>query len=405
MDEKKINLPDCCISCTACITACPVTAATHKFRGPKMVGPAQSRLHFADDEMDSTLHLCSNCKNCDIACPSSVPISTMNMMARAKYYETHKHTQRDEMLGHPEKMGKLLGAIPMGAFFANLGASIGTSIGMVKAMGLADERPLPKFASQTFASMLKNKKQPASDKKVVFFPGCVINYNEPEVGMDFVEVMNQNGYEVLIEDDFVCCGSPLVTTGYMAEAKANATKNSKLIKKCIDKGYPILTICTSCSLMLKQEYNELFEHEIPDIEENAKHIFDASEFLVDLAQKDQMNKNFGEVSHKFMYHAPCHLRAQGIGLPSLELLRLVPGVQVEDLDAGCCGISGNYGYKAENYDRSMKIGENLFNAVKESRVDTVLTDCGTCRNQISHGAQVKAKHPMTILAESYKNKK
>jgi len=106
-----------------------------------------------------------------------------------------------------------------------------------------------------------------------------------------------------------------------------------------------------------------------------------------------------------MYHAPCHLRAQGIGLPSLELLRLVPGVQVEDLDAGCCGISGNYGYKAENYDRSMKIGENLFNAIKESRVDTVLTDCGTCRNQISHGGQVKAKHPMTILAESYKNKK
>ncbi|WP_019553621.1 anaerobic glycerol-3-phosphate dehydrogenase subunit C [Propionispira raffinosivorans] len=403
MDEKKINLPDCCISCTACITACPVTAATHKFRGPKMVGPAQSRLHFADEEMDSTLYLCSNCKNCDIACPSSVPISTMNMMARAKYYATHKHTQRDAMIGHPEKMGRLLAGIPLGAFFANIGASLGISLGMVKVMGLADERPLPKFASETFVSMLKRKKQLSSDKKVVLFPGCVINYNEPQVGMDFVEVMNQNGYEVLLEEDFACCGSPLVTTGYMAEVKINATKNSHLIKKCIDKGYPILTICTSCSLMLKQEYHELFQDEIPDVEENAKHIFDASEFLVDIAQKGQLNTNFGAINHKFAYHAPCHLRAQGIGLPSLDLLRLVPGLQIDDLDAGCCGISGNYGYKAENYERSMKIGENLFNAVKESCVDAVLTDCGTCRNQISHGAQVKSKHPMTILAESYKN--
>ena len=402
MNEKKINLPDCCISCTACITACPVTAATHKFRGPKMVGPAQSRLHFADDEMDSTLYLCSNCKNCDIACPSSVPISTLNMMARAKYYETHKHTQRDAMLGHPEKMGRLLAGIPLGAFFANIGASIGASLGLVKAMGIADERPLPKFASETFSSMFKHKKQPASAKKVVFFPGCVINYNEPQIGMDFVEVLNQNGYEVLLEEDFVCCGSPLVTAGYMADVKTNATKNSYLIKQCIDKGYPILTICTSCSLMLKQEYHELFQDEIPNLEENAKHIFDASEFLLDIARRNQLNTNFNAVNHKFAYHAPCHLRAQGIGLPSLELLKLIPELQVEDLDAGCCGISGSYGYKAENYERSIKIGSNLFHAVKESQVDVVLTDCGTCRNQISHGAKVIAKHPITILAESYK---
>ncbi|SEJ96517.1 Cysteine-rich domain-containing protein, partial [Propionispira arboris] len=141
----------------------------------------------------------------------------------------------------------------------------------------------------------------------------------------------------------------------------------------------------------------------PDMEENAKHIFDACEFLEALYQNDQLNENFGEVSHEFMYHAPCHLRVQGIGLPAMELLKLVPGVKVTDADAGCCGISGNYGYKAENYNLSMKIGNTLFDTVKASGVDTVLTDCGTCRAQIEHGAEVKTMHPISILAKAYHN--
>jgi len=402
MADQKINLPDCCIACTACITACPVTAATQKFRGPKLVGPAQSRLHFAENDTEASLDYCSNCKNCEIACPSGVPISTLNMLARAKYYETHSHSQRDEMMGHPEKMAKLITKLPFGAFFANTGMEIGRPMGIIKAMGMADQRPLPKYASETFLSMFKNKKQPASDKKIVFFPGCVINYNEPQIGLDFVDVMNKNGYQVLVDEDFVCCGSPLITTGYLAEAKENAKKNTSLIKKWVDKGYPVLTVCTSCSLMLKQEYQELFEDEIPHMEKNAKHIFDAAEFLEFLYEKGELNENFGEVKHKFMYHAPCHLRAQGIGLPALELLSLVPGVEVTDAGAGCCGISGNYGYKAENYDRSMKIGKTLFDTIKSSKVDAVLTDCGTCRAQIAHGSNTETMHPISILAKSYK---
>ena len=404
MDDKKINLPDCCVACTACITACPVTAATHKFRGPKMVGPAQSRLNFAETDSEVSLEYCSNCKNCDIACPSNVPISTLNMLARAKYYETHSHSQRDAMMGHPEKMSKLVAKIPFGAFFANTGMSVGRSLGIIKVMGLADQRPLPAYSDQTFASLFKNKQQPELAKKIVFFPGCIINYNEPQIGLDLIDVMNKNGYQVLFDENFVCCGSPLVTTGFLSEAKKNAQTNTSLIKQWVDKGYPILTLCTSCSLMLKNEYQELFEGEIPDMEENAKHIFDACEFLESLYQNDQLNENFGEVKHEFMYHAPCHLRVQGIGLPAMELLKLVPGVKVTDADAGCCGISGNYGYKAENYDLSMKIGNTLFDTVKASGVDTVLTDCGTCRAQIEHGAHVKAMHPITILAKSYNKK-
>lgn len=403
MDDKKLNLPDCCVACTACITVCPVTAVTHKFRGPKLVGPAHSRLKFAENDIESSLEYCSNCKNCDIACPSSVPVSTLNMLARAKYYETHSHTQRDEMMGHPEKVAKMVSKLPFGAFFANGGMAIGRSLGIIKSMGMADQRPLPEYSSETFMSMFKRKKQPVLDKKIVFFPGCVINYNEPEIGLDLVDVMNKNGYKVLVDENFVCCGSPLVTTGFLREAKDNAQKNTSLIKQWSDMGYSILTLCTSCSLMLKQEYQELFEGEISDVEENAKHIFDACEFLEALYQEDRLNKEFGEVKHQYMYHAPCHLRVQGIGLPAMELLRLVPGVKVTDADAGCCGISGNYGYKAENYDRSMKVGQTLFDTVKDSSADTVLTDCGTCRSQIAHGANVKTMHPISILAEAYHN--
>ena len=397
--KKHHNNPDSCTACTSCISHCPVTAATRKFRGPKMVGPALERMRLSSEDIEPSLEYCSNCKNCDMSCPSGVPISTLNMLARAKYFKNRKHSMRDDMLAHGERMAKLAEAIPGGAFFANLGMSVGRSLGMMRMVGIADQRPLPAYASESFISQFKKLRQQSFPNKVVFYPGCFINFNEPQVGMDFVAVMQANQYEVIVEEDFVCCGSPLVVTGYLDEAEENAKKNTQLMKKWVDKGYPVITCCTSCGLMLKQEYQELFE--IDGVEENAKNLYDVSEFLMMLYDQGKMNTNFGALNETYMYHAPCHLRAQGFGLPALEVMEMVPGLKVDNADAGCCGISGNYGFKADKYDISMAIGEKLFNTIKESGVDTVICDCGTCRMQITHGANVKSIHPMNVLRRAY----
>lgn len=399
---KHMIDPDKCTACTVCVAHCPVTAVTRKFRGPKMSGPALERLRKEITDEDLMLDYCSNCKNCDMSCPSGVPISTLNMLARAEYYKTHKHTsQADDMLAHGERMGKLVTSLPLGSTFANLGMSIGKGLGVLSTMGIAANAPLPSYASESFYSKFKKIKQPKCDKKVVFYPGCFTNYNQPEVGVALVQVMNANNIEVIVEPDFVCCGSPLVVGGYMDEAKQNAQKNTSLLKKWIEQGYDVITVCSSCGLMLKQEYQELFHFDGGD--KIAAKIYDAMEYLEILHDEGRMNTNFKPVNEKFIYHAPCHLRVQGYGLPSLEILPLIPGLKIENADAGCCGVSGSYGFKASKREISEKIGAKLFKRVKNSGAGTCLTECGTCRLQIAGGSGVQTKHPLMILTQAYGN--
>ncbi|MDD4601498.1 Anaerobic glycerol-3-phosphate dehydrogenase subunit C [bioreactor metagenome] len=399
MKRHHIN-PDQCIACTVCVAHCPVTAATNKFRGPRMVGPALERMRLLQDDYDSSLDYCTNCKNCDISCPSGVPISTLNMLARTAYYKKRKPKLRDLILSHGERMGKLSEAFP--AALTNMGMAIGRRLGMMDWIGLSSKAPIPSYAAESFMKQFKNLRQQSYPDKVVFFVGCYINFNDPQVGMDIVAVMQTNQYEVIVADDFVCCGSPLIVNGFFSEAEQNACQNTQVLKKWIDQGYPVITGCTSCLLMLKQEYQELFG--IEQMSKNAKHLYDASEFLLKLHDEGRLNTHFGIRNDQYLYHAPCHLRAQGIGLPALDLLEMVPGLSVEDIDAGCCGISGSYGLKADKYEIAMTIGNKLFTKIKASNKKAVLSECGTCRLQIGHGSGAETIHPISLVRKAYERK-
>ncbi|HWR42497.1 anaerobic glycerol-3-phosphate dehydrogenase subunit C [Sporomusa sp.] len=394
--KKHHYNPDSCTTCTACVVHCPVTHAMREFRGPKLAGPAGERFRLSEDDFDAALEYCSNCKNCDISCPSRVPISTLNMKAKAQYYKTHKPPLRDWILSHGEQMAKMASLTPG---LANMGMNNFLSRAVMKGIGVSDKAPLPAYAPQTFIKQFKKIKQQPFANKVVFYPGCFVNYNQPEVGLDVVAVLQANHFEVIVPEDAVCCGSPLVVNGYMEEAEANARKNVGILNKYVEQGYPVITACTSCGLMLKQEYQELFE--INELGSVAARIYDISEFLLELYDEGRLNTNFVKQAGRYLYHAPCHLRVQGIGRPGLELVNMLPGIEVTDADAGCCGISGNYGFKDDRYDIAMSIGSNLFETIKSSGVASVLSECGTCRLQIAHGAGVKTAHPIALVRAAY----
>lgn len=397
--EAALFTADHCLSCTSCMSSCPVMEAEKKYLGPKMVGPAHRRMQFSQDDIEECLDFCSNCKSCERACPSGVAVSTLNMLQRAKYYETHAHSHCDDMLAHGERMAKRVRMLPGGPVIANLGMRIGKAMGVFGALGMAGERSIPPYAPKSFLQLFKDIRQPRSEKKVVFFPGCFINDNDPQVGVAFVKVMNANGYEVLVDEEFNCCGSPLVFMGYLAEAHEHADNNVAHIMKWQAQGIPVVACCASCSLMLKQEYHELFDDS--KMQAAGRNVYDAFEFLEILAEKDELNTDFQPVEEKLLYHVPCHLKSQGLGVPAARILAQVPGVAVEQADAGCCGMSGNYGFKGDKYAISMKIGEKLFNRIKDADSDEVICDCGTCRLQIQHGTQAKTCHPVQILAKAY----
>ena len=396
---QAIFTGDRCLSCTACMANCPVMAAIKNYHGPKLVGPAHGRMHFSQEDVEKSLDYCSNCKICDRVCPAGVAVSTLNMLQRAEHYKNHEHSRAEDMLAHGERVANLVRKIPFGAEFSNLGMNLCKNFGVFSALGITDKINLPVYAAQSFKNLFNSIAQKPSAKKIVMFAGCYVNENEPHVGKALIEVFNANGYEILFDEQFKCCGSPLIVAGFLDEARRNADNNAARILEWKKQGVPVISPCTSCSLTLKQEYHELFGGE-EKFFEAATNIYDAFEFLSILQERGEFNSNFKPLKQKFLYHVPCHLKSQAIGLPAQEILEEI-GAKIQLTNVDCCGMAGNYGFFKDKYEISMKIGEKLFERVKQGGFDKVISDCGTCRLQIQHGTGVKPVHPLEILAEAY----
>lgn len=390
----RIN-PDKCIACTTCVVTCPISRVTPKFLGPRMIGPAYERFRLVGLAEDPSLTYCANCKNCDITCPQGVPISGINMLARAESVKRNGISLRDWVLAHGELQAKLLQIIPAG--LKNWGMLNPLTRAILDKFGIDKRAPLPKFAPKTFRQMLKEVEQPDAQRQIVFFPGCYVDVYDPQTGLDMVWAFNRAGYKVISPDDFCCCGLPMIANGFWEDAKKRANRNLTEIAKWRKEGIPVVTGCPSCSLIFREDLPQFFpglvkEHGLGILE-------DAQDFLLDLVDKGELNVKDAPAKEtlKVIYHAPCHLRAQGNGLPGFNLLKELPGVEPEEANAGCCGISGSYGFKKEKYDIAQEVGEELFRKVRNSAAPIAASECGTCRVQIQHGSQKRAIHPVSIL--------
>ncbi len=386
--------PDKCLACTTCVVHCPVADATPAFLGPRMIGPAYERFRLLGIIEDESLTYCSNCKNCEISCPQSVPVATITMLARLAQCRKKPPSFRDWIVAHGETLARALQFVPSG--LKNFGIRLPVTRTLLDSIGIARECPMPEFAKTPFRSLIQEIQQEKSAKTVVFFPGCYINYYEPETGVDLVAILNRAGYRVLVPEEFVCCGVPLVSGGFEEDARKNAGINAEELAACARENIPVLTACPSCRLMLTRESAELFPETVQKHEKPL--IIDAQDFILRLLGTNELflpqsNGNPLPVS----YHAPCHARALGEGLPGFELLSRVPSLKMTNLNAGCCGISGSYGFKKEKYAIGQRIGEKLFAAVNASETAVVATDCGTCRLQITGATGKTTVHPIRLV--------
>lgn len=404
----KLN-PDRCIACTICLVHCPVAKATPNFLGPRMVGPAYERFRLLGLGEEQSLHYCSNCKNCDIACPHDVPISAFNMRARAAEASRVRPPFRDWILGHGEKLANMLHYVP--SFCKNLGMLNPLTRKVLSCLGISPKAPLPAFAPKSFRTLFKQRggsSSPSKDpaRQVVFFPGCYIDIYDPRSGLDMVWLLEKAGYTVIVPDSFVCCGLPMVANGFWDDAHANARRNLKSLHDYAEQNIPVITGCPSCALMFNADIPEYF----PDIaselgqgEGNASlpAISDAQSFLWNCVNTGELHLEAATKALTVIYHAPCHLRAQGTGLPGLDLLQALPNVTAVNAHAGCCGISGSYGFKKEKYAIGMEVGAELFAALRASKADYAVSECGTCRLQMHHGSGMTSLHPVSIVREAF----
>lgn len=390
------NNADVCIRCATCMLVCPVSRVTPRFPGPKQAGPGAERFRRPDEpSRDEWVDLCIGCHLCDMVCSAGVNISELNLIAKAKYLDEKGRPFRDWILTHASLLG------PLGSLFSPIVNRLlknGLIRSLLEAFLKIDQRrELPGYQSPTFRQWFKRHHPMRRDKEIAYFYGCYTNTNEVDVGKATVQVLEANDFEVTLPPQR-CCGIPMLGNGDFKAARNMALYNVPRLLKKIHSGCDIVFSSTSCGHMIKHEYSRLLS--IPDSEEVAAHTFDLFDFLRSLKESGRLNMNLGELPLKVAYFAPCHLRSLGIGLPALDILRLIPGLQVDHIDADCCGLGGTFGFKKEKYEISQEIGKDLKEAVGRLKPEMVLTDCEGCRMQIRHLTGLKVLHPVQMLRDA-----
>jgi glycerol-3-phosphate dehydrogenase subunit C len=246
------------------------------------------------------------------------------------------------------------------------------------------------------------KRQKMEDRekhKVAYFLGCFDKFNDPSIAEDSLSVMescNLNG-EVI---DLGCCGLPLIGIGNLDSAKDRAVEVSEKIKKLITEGYDIIFSCPSCASTTRDLYPRLFG--LLREEEFQKKMYDIGEYLLGLLRSDPLKMNFKKMGKNVVYHIPCHLKSQKIGTPFIEVLALVPGLQIDAVFDQCCGMAGTMGFKKEKYEFSKEVGDPLIKLIKRTGANLILSDCAACRMRIGSEAGVQTSHSISILKEVLK---
>jgi glycerol-3-phosphate dehydrogenase subunit C len=214
-------------------------------------------------------------------------------------------------------------------------------------------------------------------------------------------VLEHNGFQVDVPKQD-CCGLPLQSNGLFDDARGYLRRLAASLAPHVRDGAIVVGNATSCTLMLKREGPEILDlHGDDDVALVAANTYDVCELLLDLHHAGELKTDLQPIAQTIAYHAPCQLKGHWMGSPALELLALIPELEVVESTAACCGIAGTYGLKAEKYAIAQAVGADLFAQVRDSGAEAVACDSETCRWQITHATGRESVHPIELLHRAY----
>ena len=395
-----------CAGCRMCFKYCDSF--------PKLFGIVDQReldvRQVTAPETEEIFDACFQCKLCEVQCPYTprdghayqLDFPKLVHRFKAVRHKQHGPSLRDRLLGDPDKAGAL----------ARASLGVANALNRVSAhrwfleklVGIHRDKLLPDFAPQTFERWAEREgwmKEPGGE--AVLFPTCYVQNNEPELGRDVLEVLKTNQVDVRCTKGLRCCGMPAWEHGDLATLRANAGATLDALLPFVERGAKVLAINPTCSMMLRREWPELLEG--PDRERArvlAAAVQDPGEFLWGLRNEPRFSTAFVTTpGGKVAYHAPCHLRAQAVGFRGRDLLRKIPGVEIEGT-LECCGHDGTYAMTVEGFEPSQRAGARAFEGLREADAAVWSTDCPLAALQFEQHAGTKPMHPFTILARAYR---
>lgn len=353
------------------------------------------------NQMYEVLDLCLACKGCKAECPTAVDMARLKSEFLALYHTEHGVPLRDFLFAHIAKFSLFGSACAALVNFST--RTRGFRWIQEKLLGIARQRTLPHFANVTFSDWFSKHADPGLTETVVLFLDTYTQYQYPEVGIAAVDVLEAAGYRVNLVSEQVCCGRPMISKGLLKEAKALAETNIRVLTPYVEAGVPVVGLEPSCLITLRDEYLDFFPHD-PRAKQLAKNSFTFEEFLVRSRGSDARpidRIQFREADGSVLFHNHCYSKAL-IGSEPSNAMFEAAGIDVEEIDSGCCGMAGAFGYEIEHYPLSMEIAEaRLLPAVRNGVGQGAQISASglSCRTQIHDGADVLALHPAQILAK------
>lgn len=360
---------------------------------------------FDHQEIFEAMDLCLSCKACKSECPSSVDMAKLKAEFLQHYYDANGIPFRSRLIAHISTINLFGSYFPrLTNFFLGNRTFSKLLSGLI---GFSPKRSLPKLYGITLEKWFEKRKSeaqnPKTKGKVYLFNDEFIRFNDTEIGIKTILLLEKLGFEVVIPRHRLS-GRTFISKGFLRKAKKIANANVLLLKDLITTETPLVGIEPSAILSFRDEYPDLVDQSLKESARIlAKNCFTIEEFLAHAMDKGLIHSGqFTVMEKEVFYHGHCQQKSLTGTKDALKILGLPKGFKVREIPSGCCGMAGAFGYEKEHYDLSMKVGELvLFPAIRKTSDTSLLAASGTsCRHQIHDGTQRQAKHPVEILYEA-----
>jgi FAD/FMN-containing dehydrogenase/Fe-S oxidoreductase len=393
-------------------TMCPSYMATRNERDTtraraNILREVLTRSHqanpFDSDEIAAVMDLCLSCKGCKSECPSNVDVARLKAEWLQQFHDARGIPLRSRVIGNFSTAMAWASLAPAVYNFV-VGSDVIASL-LKRAAGFAQGRSMPKLYKTTLRRWYRNANQNGAfpNGRIFLFCDEFTNFNDAEVGIKAVRLLNRLGYQVIIPRH-VDSGRAQISKGLLRDAQRLAVRNVELLKDVIAADTPLIGIEPSAILGFRDEVPDLVPaHLISAAKTLAEHTLLIDEFIAREAEVGRIRREaFTEQPRAIKLHGHCHQKALASLTPTVKALELPANYKVQVIPSGCCGMAGSFGYEEEHFQVSMQIGELvLLPAVRSAPAETIIAASGTsCRHQIKDGTGRIALHPIEILADA-----